>query len=258
MATTFGIKTLGIFGGGHFNRFFNSGSKDAQIVYHPMECFQCHWNCVYRDFRCIRAITVDEVYEKAGRLLREPLVLSEASKEAREEDWENRFRARDWEKRAWRKAFYTQRTKNSLPKDSLEMQDGSPQPLPDSALRVGFSNVKIPPTLKANEKVEVHLSVKNEGDGVWPAKGLYGGPTYQVNLTYYWLDPKGKRLDDERRRVPLPRDLYPGDTVELMVELVAPEAPGTYFLNFEMVQETVAWFGQKNPESLLSIPIQIL
>lgn len=55
-----GIPTVGIFGGGHFDRFTPS-LPHVRIVNHPMECYHCHWNCIYDEIKCITSITPEMV-----------------------------------------------------------------------------------------------------------------------------------------------------------------------------------------------------
>lgn len=54
----------------------------------------------------------------------------------------------------------------------------------------------------------------------------------------------GQVLRDDMR-IPLPRDLAPGEEVVLDVSLQAPADPGDYLLKYDMVVEWVAWFEQR-------------
>jgi len=40
----------------------------------------------------------------------------------------------------------------------------------------------------------------------------------------------------------LPRDIAPGEAVEIDIEVAAPARPGNYILMFDMVSEHLAWF----------------
>jgi ADP-heptose:LPS heptosyltransferase len=68
-----------ILGGGHYGRFFpypnKLNSKKMEIAYHPMECFGCNWNCVYKtkkneELPCIKAIEYESVLSKVTTLLK--------------------------------------------------------------------------------------------------------------------------------------------------------------------------------------------
>ena len=43
-------------------------------------------------------------------------------------------------------------------------------------------------------------------------------------------------------RITLPPDLMPNKEVELDAKVTAPNKPGNYILEFDMVQEKVSWF----------------
>jgi hypothetical protein len=43
-------------------------------------------------------------------------------------------------------------------------------------------------------------------------------------------------------RAKLPRDIEPGDSVEIEMQTVAPDETGDYIIEFDLVAEHVAWF----------------
>jgi hypothetical protein len=47
-------------------------------------------------------------------------------------------------------------------------------------------------------------------------------------------------------RTPLPYDLDAGSDAKIVAKIQTPEIPGKYILELDMVQEGVAWFGQRN------------
>ncbi len=59
-AWTSGIPSVGIFGGGHFDRFTPS-VPHARIVHVPMDCYRCYWHCIYDEIKCITSITPEMV-----------------------------------------------------------------------------------------------------------------------------------------------------------------------------------------------------
>jgi hypothetical protein len=46
----------------------------------------------------------------------------------------------------------------------------------------------------------------------------------------------------------LPYDVEPGDTVGLSAEVTAPEEPGEYSLEFDLMQEGTGWFAEHGSE----------
>lgn len=73
--------------------------------------------------------------------------------------------------------------------------------------------------------------------------------TRPVNLAYHWRTSDGKMAVFDGVRTRLPCDLEPGDTVECLLSVVAPEQEGEYLLQAAVVQESVTWFESIEPES---------
>jgi SAM-dependent methyltransferase len=125
-------------------------------------------------------------------------------------------------------------------------------PLPASGMRaeIRYSAklLRVPPASR------VHLIVRalNVSDTLWPARGREDGH-FSIRLGNHWRSRWRKRLlrlDDGRGE--LPRDLAPGEEVEIGIDITTPEKPGRYLLELEMVQEHVAWFGAP-----LQIPVKV-
>jgi hypothetical protein len=47
-----------------------------------------------------------------------------------------------------------------------------------------------------------------------------------------------------------PYDLEPGDTAGVHLEITAPQIPGQYLLELDVVQEDFVWFGDEGSERL--------
>lgn len=71
-----------------------------------------------------------------------------------------------------------------------------------------------------------------------------GGPTPFL-LSYHLLRPDGRQLQYDGPRSPLPRTVRPGEQIELRAILQAPSQPGEYVVEWDMLQEGVAWFSWK-------------
>ena len=130
------------------------------------------------------------------------------------------------------------------------------QELPEDAFQAEISIEDLPPFMRSNTVVELKVKVKNLGDRVWPAKGLRDG-RYQIHLGYHWLDGDGKTiLLWDGLRTPLPYDIQSRETIVLNAKIQSPEIPGSYVIEFDLVQERVAWFSEKGSQPLkLSIGI---
>jgi len=59
LALALGKPAVVVLGGGDYGRFFPYGK--SRVVTHPMDCFQCHWECRYDRALCLHDIPTDEV-----------------------------------------------------------------------------------------------------------------------------------------------------------------------------------------------------
>lgn len=88
---------------------------------------------------------------------------------------------------------------------------------------------------EARLTVPVTLRVENTTTEVWkPEDGYAAG--YQV------FDPETGTLVREGKRVPLARDLAPGQSVEVEVRVEFPPEPGRYRAFVSALRENVCWF----------------
>jgi hypothetical protein len=128
-------------------------------------------------------------------------------------------------------------------------------PLPREAFKTEIAFAYGPPAgLRAGEKRSIHLLVKNSSAVLWPYGGKADGQ-YQVRLGNRWVDQQGTASDDGRAL--LSYDLRPGDTAEVAITVNAPRTSGKYILEFDMVQEQVAWFRDMGSEPLqLSLAVE--
>jgi hypothetical protein len=120
-------------------------------------------------------------------------------------------------------------------------------PLPDAAFKAKLSVPRMP-AMRAGEKYTLRVSLRNDGPVVWPGQQ----PTWQFQLTVgnRWFTENGALVNDMDGRVPLLLDLPPSETVELPLTVNAPPQPGIYILQLDVIQEGVAWFGDRGSEVL--------
>ena len=98
------------------------------------------------------------------------------------------------------------------------------------------------PAIVQDQLAFIPVRVHNASPVVWPAAGRDGW--YQVNLGNHWMSPDGAHQQFDADRAPLPRDLPPGETCEVVFE-VRPPAAGDWRLSIDLVQEGVAWFSDR-------------
>ncbi|MEH2365195.1 hypothetical protein [Nostoc sp.] len=99
-----------------------------------------------------------------------------------------------------------------------------------------------PKIMVINLQNKVPIIVKNTSNFLWSNKG--DKPT---NLSYKWIgiDSQGKSTNIEGNRTQLPFDIAPGESLAINAVIKPPTIPGKYTLILTMVQETVAWFSDK-------------
>ena len=103
-----------------------------------------------------------------------------------------------------------------------------------------------PSTMRAGEKLDVHLKLKNLGSETWPAVGTKDFK-YQIDMGNRWI--RGTENKEDNRAV-LKADLPPNTETELTMTITAPSVPGDYVLEFDMVHEAVTWFKQRGARPL--------
>lgn len=89
----------------------------------------------------------------------------------------------------------------------------------------------------AGELFSVPVTVQNTGSLPWQV-----GTEQPFNLGYHWLLVDETPLPGEAGRVPLPRQVLPGEKLSLQVIARASERRGIYTLRVGLVHEGVIWF----------------
>jgi phosphoglycerol transferase MdoB-like AlkP superfamily enzyme len=105
-----------------------------------------------------------------------------------------------------------------------------------------------PRVMMAGSVLEVALVLQNEGNRTWTADG-------SIAAAYHWLGregagvhPKGRSVNWEGRRSVFPTEVRGGETVALEAVVVAPEKPGLWRLQWDLVEEGVCWFSDRAPD----------
>ena len=118
--------------------------------------------------------------------------------------------------------------------------------LPESAFRARIKPHRRSLTAARGSRIEVGVTVTNLSSFTWPSAAA--SPIYPVRLGNHWLDGAGDLLLRDDERAPLERDLGPMEETEMRLVVNAPADPGEYVLELDMVQEQIAWFGDKGSE----------
>jgi tRNA (mo5U34)-methyltransferase len=116
---------------------------------------------------------------------------------------------------------------------------------PGLALKHFVAELKLkeaPRTGRASAEQTFRLQVENIGLARWPASGDVGTDKGAVHLGSHLLRETEEEVDWDYGRARLPRDVEPGDTVDLELNVRLPETPGRYIVEFDMVAEHITWF----------------
>lgn len=121
------------------------------------------------------------------------------------------------------------------------------QPLRDFG-QILVAKDPVPRSVTAGE-FELTIRVTNPTRETWPHIGDTSG-AFAVHLSYRWRTPEGRLVVPDGLRTPIPGELGPGNSVEVIARIQPPSEPGDYHLELSMVQESVAWFSNRQAAPL--------
>ena len=113
------------------------------------------------------------------------------------------------------------------------------RPVGESAYRATIEPLSTHRWMRPGDHRPFRVHVRNEGDTRWPG-GHDRDPL--IRLSYRWRDAAGTLAGTEGFRSPLPAPLEPGARCIAPVIVAAPEVPGDYVLELDLVHEHVRWF----------------
>jgi len=114
-------------------------------------------------------------------------------------------------------------------------------------LSAAIKLTSLPGGAVVGETATLVFHVHNAGDTTWLSAPSRPGWT---RLGLHLLDSRGTSLDFDWLRVDLPRDVAPGDGLEIRGTLPAIAATGQYILSADLVVEGVTWFADGGSSSL--------
>jgi hypothetical protein len=103
--------------------------------------------------------------------------------------------------------------------------------------------------LKAGRAETVRVEIRNAGRATWPAVGQPDG-SFRVGVRWRWLKGVEPTAPGYAGETKLPFDMDAGEFAAVEIKVVAPPDPGDYFLELDMAQERVAWFGERGSKTL--------
>jgi FkbM family methyltransferase len=113
------------------------------------------------------------------------------------------------------------------------------RPLAESGYRASLEPLSAHRWMPPGEHRPFRVRVRNEGDARWP--GGHGRDPL-IRLSYRWRSLAGDLVVAEGFRSPLPAPLGPRESCIAPLIVAAPEEPGEYLLEVDLVHEHVRWF----------------
>ena len=97
------------------------------------------------------------------------------------------------------------------------------------------------------------MRVTNLGDATWPHDIPAGR---HICVGNHWRRDDGTIATLDDGRAYLPRSVGPADTVDVALTIRAPETPGRYVVEIDLVQEHVSWFSQRgSPTARVTVDV---
>lgn len=104
----------------------------------------------------------------------------------------------------------------------------------------------VPPSVTASSEFHVTLTIRNASDHAWEQPQV--GPLAVGN---HWLDDRGElMLTQDDGRAPLLQVVPAGCEWPVLLTMRAPDAPGTYVIEIDLVHEGITWYGHRGSPTL--------
>jgi hypothetical protein len=111
-----------------------------------------------------------------------------------------------------------------------------------------------PARIRPGSQQTLRVRVTNLGSTTWRAH-VPLNISCEIRVGNHWLDATGALVQYDDGRTQIPRDVPPGETITVPLMITAPEQPGQYILELDVVQELITWFKDKG-STTLRLPIK--
>jgi len=98
--------------------------------------------------------------------------------------------------------------------------------------------------------IEIEVEIGNRGPARWSTEEGFA-------LAYHWFDEDGGLAVRDGRRTPFVEPVEPGESLIVAAEVLTPERPGTYLLQWDVVHEGVLWVTEVDPTPPPLVPISV-
>ncbi|KUG05803.1 hypothetical protein ASZ90_016782 [hydrocarbon metagenome] len=157
----------------------------------------------------------------------------------------------------WNSPFY-QRLRATILDGSYELCCGSGCDFMASGkgdLKADILILNAPPAMSPGERGFAGVQIKNAGSVEWNASANDKNPFF-FDISYHIMNNTGEIVVFDGLRTQLPKNVRPGETVPINLEIQAPDKPGNYRFNIDIVREHVTWFGSVgSPTSMVNIEV---
>ena len=110
---------------------------------------------------------------------------------------------------------------------------------------MSYLQVALPAEMDRSDLYRVPITLRNIGSQTWHSHGQL-----PVRLSYRWWTESGALLLEDSLRSDLPHRVEPGHEVGLRALIHTPSEPGRYILEWDLVREGDAWFGDMGAKML--------
>ena len=108
-----------------------------------------------------------------------------------------------------------------------------------------FVTHAVPTYMAAGRGYDIKITMKNTGTNSWPGFSAYRLMSQNPRDNFTW----------GINRVNLPATVLPGNSIMIPFNVVAPTAPGIYNMQWQMVQDGVANFGEYTPNVAVHVGV---
>ncbi|MBI1748412.1 MAG: class I SAM-dependent methyltransferase [Acidobacteria bacterium] len=127
------------------------------------------------------------------------------------------------------------------------VRTGGPLADHDFRARIGANVIAL--SKEAGSTFPIIAKITNLSSSAWYPCGNSDN-RFTINLGNHWLDQDQNLIVLDDGRAALTGVLLPNQEVDLELYVNAPNQPGRYILELDLVQEQVAWFTEKGSETL--------
>ena len=134
-----------------------------------------------------------------------------------------------------------------LPSHRQAQADAEITAMPDAAYRASIElAAPAPSQVAAGSPVALTFTVRNTSDHEWSQPRF--GP---LALGNHWLDERGELMvAQDDGRAPLLQIVPPGMSWPVLVTIRAPQSPGRYMAEIDLVHEGISWFEHKGSRTV--------